>query len=599
MTAVAVGTLWVCSAAVAQETSLRTVLTIHSGSQFFPANPVLDDAIREVLMSRPDIPVDYYTEYIETDRFGPLASATLAGYIRRKYEGRQIDVVMALTNDALQFVLEHRDELFPGVPIAFAGIAVPDERVRRAGAGIAVVRVGAAYVETLKLALQLHPSTERVFVSAQSANQQDVDSVRAQLSVFSRQVQLTFVDGKTMADVLDVIKAAPPRSLVLHLWQRRTESQEPPDPLGVARNVAAVAPVPVYGTVDINVGTGIVGGVVRSTRETGVEVAQMALKILEGAHAQDIPVADAPLVPTFDWRQIKRWGIDSARLPPNSQILFFTPTVWEAYRPYIIGTIVVVAAQLLAIAGLLVQRARRRRAERTVLAREATIRASYDRIRQLAGRLINAQEATRADIARDLHDGVCQELAGVSFEVNSLMNSPGSIQDPHSQGALSKIYSETLETLQGIRRLSHELHPATLRLVGLATALRGHCVEVEKRHAVQVRFTGDGEFGDVHPDVAVCFFRIAQESLRNGVVHGEARQLSVSLTRSGEQVELIVADDGHGFDLEEVRTHGSGLGLVSIEERAHAIGGDVRIVTAVGRGTTIHVRAPAGSVATV
>src|SRR5207344_3176553 len=164
---------------------------------------VMDDAIREVLMSRADIPVDYYTEYIETDRFGPLASAALADYVGRKYKGRQIDVVIAVTNYALQFVLEHRQELFPNVPIAFAGIAVPDERARRAGAGIAVVRVGAAYVETLKLALQLHPSTTRVFVMATSANQQNMDAVRAQLSVFSRQVQLTFVEGKTMADVLN------------------------------------------------------------------------------------------------------------------------------------------------------------------------------------------------------------------------------------------------------------------------------------------------------------------------------------------------------------------------------------------------------------
>ena len=135
------------------------------------------------------------------------------------------------------------------------------------------------------------------------------------------------------------------------------------------------------------------------------------------------------------------------------------------------------------------------------------------------------------------------------------MTSSGSIQDAHSQGALSKIYSETLEHVRkGFADSRTSCTRPRLRLVGLATALRGHCVEVEKRHAVQVRFTADGEFGDVHPDVAVCFFRIAQESLRNGVVHGEARQLSVSLARSGEQVELIVTDDGRGFDLEEVRS---------------------------------------------
>jgi signal transduction histidine kinase len=363
--------------------------------------------------------------------------------------------------------------------------------------------------------------------------------------------------------------------------------------------VAAVAPVPVYGTIDINIGTGIVGGVVRGTGETGAQVARMTLKILEGTRAQDIPIEDAPLVPIFDWRQIKRWGIDPARLPPDSQFRFFTPTTWETYRPYIIGTMIVVAAQLLAIAGLLVQRARRRRAEETVLAREATIRTSYERIRQLAGRLITAQEAARATIARDLHDGVCQELAGVSIAVGTLKSSSGSIQDAHTQQALSKIHDETLDMFEGIRRLSHDLHPSTLGLVGVATALEAHCVEVEKRHAVKVRFTAIGEFENLHPDVGVCLFRIAQESLRNGVVHGGAKQLSVSLVRSGDRVDLTVTDDGRGFDLEQVRRDGGGLGLVSIEERAHIIGGDVQIVTGLRKGTTIHVRAPAGAAAGV
>jgi signal transduction histidine kinase len=598
-TAAFAAALWLGPSLLAQERPPRSVLTVHSGSVFFPPNPVLDAAIRDVLVTGPEIPIDYYAEYLEADRFGSSASVALAEYVRRKYLRRHIDLVIAVTNDSLAFALDHRAELFPDVPIVFAGIAVPGEDVRSTGGGIAVIRVGSAYVETLKLALELHPSTERVFVVARSTNQQDVESVRAQLRDISRQVQLSYIEEETLPRVLEVIKAVPPRSIILHIWQRGSQRKDTPDPVEVARLVAAAAPVPVYGTVDLNIGTGIVGGVVRGTHETGVRVGELALQVLRGTRAQDIPVEDAPLVPIFDWRQIKRWGIDQSRLPAQSSIRFFTPTVWEVYRPYIIAIAVVVAAQLLAIAGLLVQRARRRRAEATVLAREATIRSSYQRIRQLAGRLINAQEAARASIARDLHDGVCQELAGVSIAVGSLKGSSGSIQDAPTQQALSKIHVETLGMFEGIRRLSHDLHPATLRLVGLATALRAHCVEVEKRHAVRVQFTEDGDCVGLDPEVALCFFRIAQESLRNGVVHGEARRLSVSLARSGNDIVLIVTDDGRGFDLERVRGAGGGLGLVSIEERAHVIGGDVRIVTGPGQGTTIHVRAPAGSAVSV
>jgi signal transduction histidine kinase len=98
----------------------------------------------------------------------------------------------------------------------------------------------------------------------------------------------------------------------------------------------------------------------------------------------------------------------------------------------------------------------------------------------------------------------------------------------------------------------------------------------------------------------VCLFRIAQESLRNAVVHGDAKRLQVSLARSGEHIELTVTDDGCGFDVEAVRRTSSGLGLVSMEERARGIGADVQIVSGVRQGTTIRVRglADQGSIST-
>jgi two-component system sensor histidine kinase UhpB len=230
-----------------------------------------------------------------------------------------------------------------------------------------------------------------------------------------------------------------------------------------------------------------------------------------------------------------------------------------------------------------------------VLAREHSLRTSYQRSRQLAGRLINAQEVARAELARELHDGVCQELVAVSLSVNSLKSSSGDIQDAQTQQALSKLHDETINTFEGVRRLSHDLHPASLQLLGLPAALRAHCSEVAKRYRVEVAFKMMGDLGDVHPDIAVSMFRIAQESLRNGIVHGEAQRLALSLARSGNHIELTIFDDGRGFDLEAARRDGGGLGLVSMEERAHAVGGDVQIVTEPHKGTTIRVRCPAGA----
>ena len=256
------------------------------------------------------------------------------------------------------------------------------------------------------------------------------------------------------------------------------------------------------------------------------------------------------------------------------------------------GTIIVVAAQLVLIAGLLTERASRRRAESAIRASEASLRTSYERIRQMAGRLINAQEAARADIARDLHDDICQQLVYVSMGVSTLKNSAGTIQDTETQRAFAELERDTEGTFEGIRRLSHDLHPASLRILGLAPALKTHCAEVEKRHHVKVVFKA-GDIGPLHSDLAVCFFRIAQESLRNGVVHGQATRFDVSLTRVDHHLDMTVTDNGRGFDLDAVRQRASGgLGLVSMEERAHVVGGEVQIVTGIGRGTSIRVRAP-------
>ena len=588
---------WALAEAHAQ--TVRTVVAVHYDSEDHPANLVIDEAIHRTLASTADLRIDYFAEYLETDPEPEVASAALAQYIRQKHRGRRVDLVIAITDSALQFVLRYRDTLFRDAAIVYAGLTVPNRTLRSAGQGLAAVVVGDAFARTLRLALELHPSTERVFVIARSRNPQNVESVRTRLSELSRRVNLTYIDEKSVSGLLGAVKAVPEGSLILYVWHQEEEPGNLRHPDAFAALVARTASVPVYGVSDLYLGTGVVAGVVRNTRDTGLRVGAKALQILRGASARSLPVESMPLVPMFDWRQIQRWNIDTSRIPPDAQMRFRTPTVWESYGGYITGVAIILVLQLILIAGLLLQRARRRRAEHTIRTREAKLRASYRRIRQLAGQLINAQEVARADIARDLHDDVCQELVGVSMAVESMKRRSGQIQDPQTQHALSQLEHRALDVVEGVRRLSHDLHPATLRLLGLDAALKAHCVEVEKRHDVQVSFTVKGDLSHLPPDVALCLFRIAQEALRNGAVHGSARRLAVVLTESDEHVELTVADDGHGFDLEAVRREGTGLGLVSIEERAHAVRGHVHIVTYPKQGTLIRVRVPAPRAAAV
>jgi signal transduction histidine kinase len=594
---ITVGQLGVARMASAQDSTPRSVLTIHWSDETFPVNPVLDAAIRGVLLEKTDVPVNYYAEYLETEstRVKPeTASLALRDYLRQKFGGVHFDVVIATASPALEFVLRHRDELFTGVPIVFAGgllpSAVSDGRIR----GVTGVLNDSSFVETLEVALELHPSTRRIYIVGRAKTAENYDErVLSALQPFSRRVELRYIRERALPDLLDAVKNVPADSLILYTRYTPQDADSVVYTDEVARRMAEVSPVPIYAATDAYMGTGVVGGVMRSVRTTGTRVGEIARQILHGTNAETIPIEAVRPVPTFDWRQLQRWHITPSRLPADAVILFRKPTPWEMYREYVLATIVILGAQLALITALLAQRERRRRAERTIREREATVRRSYERIRHLARQLINAQDDARASLARDLHDDLCQRLVCLNMTVVGLKQSRGRIQDSDAQEALAELEHDMNSMFDGIRRLSHELHPATLPVLGLAPTLKSYCREMEKHHNIEVRFITDGDLRRLRPDIAVTFFRIAQEALRNAANHAAAKHVSVSLIRSGEHVELSISDDGCGFDVESVRHDGNGLGVVSMEERAHAIGADIHIVSAPQQGTTVRVRSTA------
>ena len=302
----------------AQGPSVRTVLGMYWSTEDFPTNPVIDAGIREVLRSRAGMPIDYFTEYLESDRFPEEeASLGLREYMRRKYQGRHIDAVVAISDVARQFVLRYRDELFPDAPVVYSGNVLPSWEIRGAGAGVTGVLNSAGFVETLDLALRLHPSTERVFVVAESPSGTLVDAVRDALREFEERVELVYVAQTSVSDLIAAVKAVPARSIVLLIRYSQEDPGKILFPSDVAPLVAAASPVPVYGSSETYIGSGVVGGVVHQTRQLGNRLGEIALQILDGRRAQDIPAEQMPLVPVFDWRQVQRWGIDPLRLPPG------------------------------------------------------------------------------------------------------------------------------------------------------------------------------------------------------------------------------------------------------------------------------------------
>ncbi len=238
----------------------------------------------------------------------------------------------------------------------------------------------------------------------------------------------------------------------------------------------------------------------------------------------------------------------------------------------------------------------RRNAEDRIREGQAALEQSHREIQHLAGRLIRAQDTERARIARDLHDDVSQQLAGVSIAFSGLKQRLGEYQvSAELQQELADLQRQAHALARNVRQLSHDLHPTVLQHLGLIKGLTAYCGELERAHGVAITCSAEGDLASISPEAALCLYRIAQEALRNVVAHAGASRAEVRVQRAGDHVEITIADDGRGFDSTCSVRSGNGLGLVSITERAKIAGGVVSMVTAPTRGTRIHARIPAGT----
>ena len=198
---------------------------------------------------------------------------------------------------------------------------------------------------------------------------------------------------------------------------------------------------------------------------------------LEVRGAQDIPLEVARVSPVVDWRELQRWNIPVSRVPAGTEIRFRELTIWQRYRAYIVVAVVAFAAQAILIGALLVQRAQRKQAVED-------LQRSYSRVRDLGARLLSAQEDERSRIARELHDDVSQRLAALKINLTVL----GRFVDGEGQSLASQALANVDAIGGDLRDLSHRLHPARLRLMGLAPAIAGLQTELA-RPDVNIVFT--------------------------------------------------------------------------------------------------------------
>ena len=342
------------------------MVLLYPDPRLLPESIAVEQGIRSTLEPALASGIDFYTEYLDLGLVTEDRSERLTTrFLRQKYHGRKVDLVIPVAFPALNFFLQHRAELFPGVPAIFCAANLDAVRGLNLGQGITGVRLRSEWGATLEAALRVDPGVRQVIViTGTSEIDRDLEAAAAaDLGHYRERVALTYLTGLPMAQVLDAVARLPKDSTVLFVSLLRDGSGRLFTNPEAVSLIARASKVPVYSWSETHLGHGIVGGRLASFEAQGARAAELALRILQGEKPQNMPMVDGDgAAYIFDVRQLRRWGIGESRLPQGSIVRYQDPSLWALYRGYVFGGVLALGVASL-MWGLLLQRSGRRRVE--------------------------------------------------------------------------------------------------------------------------------------------------------------------------------------------------------------------------------------------
>lgn len=598
--ACAVWVVLVVSALPASAT--RRVVLLFDERPELPGLAALDaEFVRTVTANSPER-IEIYREELDRSRFGPGYQTLLRDFLRTKYADKKIDAVVAVYGPALDFLLDHGSEVFPGSRVVFCGIDRAELGDRALPANVRGVLMKREFSPTLELALRLHPQTKNAIVVAGTSgfDTRLLDQARKEFQPYTDRVTVTYVTSLPLPKLLTQLRQLPPNSIALFTSLFQDGAGEAFVPHEVVPLVSAAASVPLYGFLDQYLGRGIVGGKLYGSATQGSGAAELVLQSLYGAAPQDMQVREPPAGRLqFDSYQLQRWGIAESDLPPGSEIYFGRATMWEQYHWQIIGIIAAVLAQTGLISWLIYEHRRRTLAE---------VR-SRDAMAELANmnRLATAGELS-ASIAHEINQPVTGIVLKASAALRWLAVDKPDLE--RIRNTLSDIVGagqragEIITSVRAMFKKDSDLAaPVNLNaLTGTVLALLR--VDLQK-DGVRVETQLDGELPAVTGDAVQL-----QQVILNLVVNAadamrtvQPRVLTVRTSRNGSgTVRMSIEDTGTGINeadrdrifhpLFTTKAGGMGMGLSICRSIVENHGGRIWVSAAAGRGSIFQFELP-------
>ena len=598
--------LGLCAAAVpahAAEDEAR-VLILNGTDPYLPAYLEMDSAMRARLAQDAERRIVFFSEPLDAQRFKTeLYEAELAALLAKKYKDLRVDVVVAVSELALDFYRRHGAQLWPGARLVFSGW--PSEVFDSAGlpADATAVVTSPEFGGAVDLARHLQPEARRILVvsGASDLDRRAEHQARQVLSNKTDALPLEFVIGLPLPELVSRVAAEPADTIVLYLAQFRDRLGRPYTPREVLRAISARSVAPVYGIVETYIGFGMAAGNAESYEEHGKLIGQHVWEALAGMPpAPDRVMLNVPSRCIADARALQRWSLDERRLPNGCEIRFANVPLWRQYWWQIAVTLAVIVGQTLLITALFYQRRRRRVAEQAELAQRVDLAR--------ASRLAMAGELTGA-IAHEINQPLGAILSNT--DAADLILESGTDRRDELRGILADIRRDDLRASEVIHRLrellsKNEFEREPVELNGLLGDLEPIIRSEAKRRGVTLDIrpaaTATTIVGDRVQIQQVLINLVLNAMDAVADVPEVLRTVVVSLARGASGVLISVHDRGRGIAPEHLtkvfesffstKRKGMGLGLSITRTIVEAHGGRVWAENVPGDGAVFQVELP-------
>ncbi len=574
----------------------RVLLLNSFGPQFGPWS-FYTEHFREELVKQSPNEIDLYeisllgARFVETEDQGPIIE-----YLRSLFAVRKLDLIVAFGAPAAIFAQRFRPQLFPSTPLVIGAAErrLVDETGLTANDTYVPTKLNLeAWIENI---LQVLPDTKHIawVVGASPLERYWSEYLRGASEAFSNRVAFELFDTLTFDQMLKRVAELPPHSAIFYVDLRVDAAGVSFDSLRAFERLYQAARAPMFSYVDGYFGHGIVGGPLRSSRETGRTIAAVAVRILGGEAPGNIKVA--PLTegtPTYDWRELQRWGISESSLPSGSEIVYRTPTVWQQYRWPITGAGAALLFQAALITWLIYEHRRRQRAE--VQSRNSMAELTY----------LN-RVASVGLLSASLAHEVNQPLTGIVLQANAALRwlaaKPANLG--RAQTALTQIVnaghraSDIITNVKAMFRKDDQQANQPVDINELIRSVLGLVYMDLRRHSVETQMS----LADHLPAVSGNAVQLQQVILNlvmnaiDAMSSTEPRVLSIKSESDKDNcVRVSIRDTGTGIDpanterifkpLFTTKARGMGMGLSICRSIIETHAGKIRVSPGPERGT--------------